>query len=419
MRSLKGVIFSIRNVVVSRGNIDPELFLDLARLMRWLRANRVQPVFVGNAPWSARMENGETQNLEDVLATHWGPMPWYIAERGDMPFKPRADAMAHVLAKHVWRPDEVVYVGNTDLDMKTARNGGLLFLNASWYCGEAGTQSRYGFHFESPSDIARFIDCFYFCFHSWFWALETGDLRVYAVAPFSTMPTTLYSDARQYSHHARKTAKKLGGNSTFWGQLLTALVFRSSVSKEISFVTAYPGHSPNSGKPVVNDALKILSDSLRRAFLPNLIVRHAEAINLRIARKNEQTIGCDDQINTIRLNPNPIRDGRGTTYADPPLRVGKTVLVVDDFCTEGNSFEAARAYVHSTGAKAICLAWLKTINSNYRELTPLPKLRPYKTNIADEPECRLAHRFGEHILNPDAAADLQHAFRKYYDWAWP
>jgi hypothetical protein len=36
---------------------------------------------------------------------------------------------------------------------------------------------------------------------------------------------------------------------------------------------------------------------------------------------------------------------RGEGYANPPLKRGKTVLVVNDFCTEFNSSEAARAYI--------------------------------------------------------------------------
>jgi hypoxanthine phosphoribosyltransferase len=103
----------------------------------------------------------------------------------------------------------------------------------------------------------------------------------------------------------------------------------------------------------------------------------------------------------------------------PPLRKGKTVLVVDDFCTEGNSFEAARAYIQSTGAKAICLAWLKTINSDYCEIRPLPKLKPYEPNKLDKAPERVGHWFSNHIRNPSATADLQQVFKRCYKWDWP
>jgi hypoxanthine phosphoribosyltransferase len=95
------------------------------------------------------------------------------------------------------------------------------------------------------------------------------------------------------------------------------------------------------------------------------------------------------------------------------------VLIVDDFCTEGNSFETARAYIENTGATAICLAWLKTINTDYREIRPIPKLKPYEPNHLDKAPNRVAHWFSHHIRNAGATADLQQVFDRYYHWKWP
>src|SRR3546814_9839346 len=77
-----------------------------------------------------------------------------------------------------------------------------------------------------------------------------------------------------------------------------------------------------------------------------------------------------DLLNTIRLNPAPVRGVGGKPYKSPPARGGKRILVVDDICTEGNSFEAARAYLRAAGAQAVCVSWLKTINTDYRAVSP-------------------------------------------------
>ena len=50
-----------------------------------------------------------------------------------MPFKPQAAAVAYILDKEGWSRTEALFVGNSDVDMKTARNGGVLFLNARWH----------------------------------------------------------------------------------------------------------------------------------------------------------------------------------------------------------------------------------------------------------------------------------------------
>jgi hypothetical protein len=206
MARLKGAIFSLRDVVVRSGAVDPKIALEVGKLIGWLRREGVQPVFVSNRHWVAKMRNGSTKDLKSVLSQQWGPMPWYIASNGDMPFKPRADAMKHVLTGQGWKPHEAIYVGNTEDDMKTAVNGNLLFLNAVWH-GEA---SRYGYQFDSPLDVARFIDCFCLGIDDWFWEIEDGDVRVYALGPYSTK-SPQYAEAQRYSTHAHDTAKHLGG----------------------------------------------------------------------------------------------------------------------------------------------------------------------------------------------------------------
>lgn len=210
MAKLKGAIFSLRDVIVRNGAVDANITSEVGKLIRWLRHAGVQPVFVSNHHWLAKMPDGSTKDLKSVLSQQWGDMPWYIALNGDMPLKPFAAAMRHVLSQRGWTPHEAIYVGNTEDDMKTAVNGKLLFLNAVWH-GEA---SLYGYQFESPLDVARFIDCFCLGLDDWFWKVEDGDVRVYALGPYSTK-SPQYAEAQQYSTHAHATAKHLGGMLPF------------------------------------------------------------------------------------------------------------------------------------------------------------------------------------------------------------
>src|SRR3546814_4173134 len=86
--------------------------------------------------------------------------------------------------------------------MKTAANGGLLFVNVIWH----SAASPYGFQFDSPLDVARFVDCLCLGLDSWFWTLEQSDLRVYALAPFTTL-SPKYAQAHAYSENAKATSK--------------------------------------------------------------------------------------------------------------------------------------------------------------------------------------------------------------------
>jgi hypothetical protein len=298
--------------------------------------------------------------------------------------------------------------------MITAVNGKLLFLNALWH----GKANPYGYHFNSPLDVARFVDCFCLGLDDWFWQIVDGNVRVYALGPFSTL-SAQYVEAKPYSAHARDTAKHLGGDATFWGRLLAASVYLSGLRDEIDYIAPYPGHSTNSEQPVISEALTILAKSLRKKYLADLIVRHTSAPKSQMLRMKGKAVDPLDQLNTIHLNPRPLKSDKGDVYVSPPLRRGKSILVVDDICTEGNAFETARAYTENTGAKAICLAWLKTPNRDYHSFSQRPKLKPYDANkLASAPQ-RNPHWFSHHIVARDASVDLNKVFARYYNWNWP
>src|SRR5690606_22145682 len=112
-----------------------------------------------------------------------GPVGYYIGGVDGMPYKPKAAATAFILQSHGWNNREVVLIGNSEIDMRTASTGNVMFLNATWH----GVANPYGFQFSSPLDIARFIDCHCLGLDSWFRAINDGPLRVYSIAPYSTL----------------------------------------------------------------------------------------------------------------------------------------------------------------------------------------------------------------------------------------
>lgn len=411
---LKGAIFSLQDVLVKQGTIDNALFDETLRLLRYLKARGVEPVFVSNHDWTVTSP-GKNQPFRELLEERLGPVSYFIGGRDGMPYKPRADATAHILAAKGWLKNEAIYVGNTTDDMRTAANGGLLFANVMWH----GIASPYGFQFESPRDVARFVDCLCLGLTSWFWALEQGPLRVYALAPFTTF-SPKYSQAHAYSENAKATSKHGAGDANFWGRLLAARVYFSGLADEIDYISAYPGHSPTSNQTVIADALNILGQSLRKSYLPDLIVRHTKAVKSQTARASGGSVGLDNQLNTIRLNPAPTRGVGGKQYKAPPARGGKRVLVVDDICTEGNSFEAARAYLRAAGAETICLSWLKTINTDYRAVSPaFGPFNPYVSHNFPTPIAATNHWYASAISSHAAPADLAEIYKRYFSWDWP
>src|SRR3546814_18328879 len=72
---------------------------------------------------------------------------------------------------------------------------------------------------------------------------------------------------------------------------------------------------------VISEALNILGQSLRKSYLPDLILRHTKAVKSQTARASGGSVGLDNQLNTIRLNPAPVRGVGGKRSEE--RRVGK------------------------------------------------------------------------------------------------
>lgn len=414
LNMLKGAIFSLHDVLVKQGTIDGTLFGETVKLLRYLKGRGVEPAFISNHDWTVSSE-GTKRPFRSLLEEKLGPISYFIGGRDGMPYKPRADSTAFILAAKGWDRREVLYVGNTQDDMKTAANGRLMFVNAMWH----GVASPYGFQFESPLDVARFVDSLCLGLEGWFWALEQGPLRVYALAPFTTL-SAKYAQAHAYSENAKATSKHGTGDANFWGRLLAARVYFSGLADEIDYITAYPGHSPTSNPTVIADALNILGQSLRKNYLPDLIMRHSKAVKSQTARASGGSVGIDNQLNTIRLNAAPRRGVGGAPYKAPPVKTGKTVLLVDDIRTEGNSFEAGRAFIGATGAATICLSWLKTINSDYRAVFPsFGSFNPYGAISITAPVQSHAYWYGSAISSHAAPTDLAEVYQGYFKWEWP
>lgn len=404
----------MHDVLVKRGTIDADLFRETIRLVRYLKSRGVEPVFISNHVWTVSAPGVPDRPLRALLEEQIGPVSYYIGGQDGMPYKPKADATRHILADKGWTNREVLYVGNTDVDMKTAANGQLMFVNAMWH----GVASLYGFQFESPHDVARFVDCLCLGLSDWFWALEQGPLRVYALAPFTTL-SPRYAAAHAYSENARATSKQGIGDANFWGRLLAARIYFSGLVDEIDYITAYPGHAPDSNETVISDALNILGQSLRKSYLPDLIIRHTKAVKSQTARSSGGSVGIENQLNTIRLNRAPSRGVGGKTYRSPPVHRGKSVLLIDDICTEGNSFEAGRAFIGATGATVICVSWLKTINTDYRAASPpLGRFNAYANQGFDKVTTS-SHWYSSAINSHSAPTDLAEVYQRYFDWTWP
>lgn len=406
MKKLRGVIFGIEKVLVTAGSVNHDLINQIGCLTSFLMAKGITPVVLANREWKA----GKNQ-LQDAMKGILGDFPWFVANRDRFPCKPQAAATEYVLRAMKWDSAEVIYIGNTIDDMRTAVNGKILFLNATWY----GKTVDYGFEFAAPKDVAKFVDIFCLRDHLWHYSINNG-VEYYALAPYSTF----ISEFSAYSSDAKETAKFGAGHPEFWTKYLISTIYFSELHKRIDYIAPYPGHTAGSTFNVIEEPMSVFAKCFRQTYLRDLVIRHTTARKSSTTRNTGGLLNHLDQLNTIILNPHPLKGTSISRYKHSPLCPGKTVMLVDDICTQGFSLEAARAFIARTGANVICLSWLKTINRGYVRIDGgLPDFSPYACQIFTARIGTTTIPYNLGITDDLAAAEVNQKLQSFINWNWP
>ena len=416
MAQLKAVIFGITDVLAKDGSsASDSTQAEIGRLVRFLHQRGIECIALGNRDWElVDSKTKERQPLRDYLNKLWDVnIQWVIkGQNGFNAAKQSAESLKQIREQHGWEPNETLYIGNSEVDMQAAVNGGTLFLNALWH----GDNCEYGFRFSSPKDICRFIDIFCLREHWWYFTIQDGDLEVYALAPYSTYAVESF---KLHSENFIRTVKRKQGDVEevgFWAKYMCTSLYFSGVYKDISYITPYPGHKVGTMPSVLEAPMAVFAKCFRGKFLPDLILRHQDSIE---SKTNRDSVNHENQLNTIVLNPKPEK-APGDRYKNPPLARGKTVLVVDDILTCGYSFEAARNFISQTRARTICVGFLKTLKRDYHSLSQF-KLSggAYRAHQFQDAKTKKTYGYNAHIVDYDAAAELKAKLELYPDWNWP
>lgn len=318
--------------------------------------------------------------------------------------------MTPILTRLGVQRHETILVGNEESDMQAGVNNKLLLVRPKWYPGE----HEYGFSVDTMSELAQFCELFGLRQHPIFWSIDKVDLQVRSMGPYSTY----VPDFAIFGADARSVAKQGVGERQFWFWMIVSSLYFSGLMHQVNYISALPGHDPASNSAVqqgVDALLTTLGKCFRKDYLPDLVVRHQPSIKSQTARADQKPFL--NQLNTLRLNKFPRHYDRPPNQSPINLR-NRIVLVVDDFCTNGRSLDAARAYIEAAGGKAILFSWLKTISMSFRHMSPSPPLKPYEVNAltAESPAVEFSYR--GHIISRDAPTEIDRTLEAYKKWLW-
>ena len=411
IKKLKGVILSVEDTLINTGKVKGNVFAEVEKLMAFFTLRKIKPVLLANRSWTLTDDKGHKKDLFTIFEDRFKDLTICTRQRDPtIPPKPRAAAAQYVLDKMGWESNEVLYIGSCDDDMRTAVNSKILFLRATWY----SNKTNYGFEFCKPKELARFIDTLCLREHFWSHEIKDNDFEYYALAPFSTFKP----EFKKYSENGRAAAKFGNGDVDFWlGALVTSMYF-TGIHQRIDFIAAYPGHQAGVGNDKMNDDLMTFGKCFNKGYLHNLVERHTTATKSQNARRQGVAIDHHNQLNTIKLNKLPNKN-YGKQYKNAPLKRGKTVLLVDDICTKGWSLEAARKYVERTGAKAIMVTWLKTINTDIETIGETHLFDPYQATIFNNVPSGKTYGYCANHVDGAASIELGIQLQQYIDWDWP
>ena len=420
---LKAVVFSISDVVLpTRSNpqsqeIKGEITKELTKLLNFLVLKNIHVIFLTNNNGMVYSDDMRVP-LNTFLKNNFPQSKHYCrALNSDIPVKQSGRAIDYIMNDLNLARNQIIYVGRSDEDLQAATNGKVLFLNATWF----EPVNEYGFIFSSPKEIARFIDIFCLRAIAWGWKGESHNAHYYALAPFSTYLTSF----SLYSENARSLAKLSIGSPDFWIRYLASSIFFSGLSSGAKYITTYVGH--NSVEPyklggIMEHDLKGLAVAFKGKYLKDLFIRHTTSDKSQTVRRSGGNVSISSQINTVHLNPSPIKNLiTGERYVNPPSLRGAKVLVIDDFCTEGNAHETARIYLNAAGAEVISISWLKTINRDVNLFEPIKRLAPWKVNKFTSEELINVGKidYRTHLSGNDAPQELTIKIQNYDNWDWP
>jgi hypothetical protein len=296
-----------------------------------------------------------------------------------------------VEAAYSLSPHEIIWLGDSDQDMRSAVNGSVIYMHAGW----SGSEYRYGVLMREPRRLPVIVARCLAKASDWYWTLNTSDgdarkVRVRALMDPECGGTPGLRAGLKEMLKQRDQIPPFGPITTVFFHLLGS-IYSSRLHTETDVWTIYPGRAGRLSRvlgPFAEEASRLFRDR----YVPDLLVRHAVARDSGLGRYKGEEIDFLNQINTVHLN------------AEQKQRIlGRRILVIDDFCTEGHSFECARNLLLAAGAASVTSVAVVKYGQGYTVSTPTKDLRepysPQRYEAADFEHERATGRMDATVLD--------------------
>ena len=241
-----------------------------------------------------------------------------------------------------------ILVGSSDDDLHLAANKRMLIINPGWSIKQDEKPARYGITLEKPKQLFEAVSLIDNQ-SRWYYELDVDqNTKVLALTSANTLNYDVAATEKEILKGFEQLLKD--GDRKYFNTLyfhLISGVMKSPLLRSIDVWGIFPSSTNE-----INNEIEELKERCRyltgKRMKEPLFIRH---INVDKSRKTPHhtrlQIGCVKHFESIILNP----------YYSKRLK-GKVVCVIDDYITNGISFETARNLLLKAGASKVILVAL-------------------------------------------------------------
>jgi phosphoribosylpyrophosphate synthetase len=243
---------------------------------------------------------------------------------------------------------QFLYVGDGELDWRTAINAAIFYLHAGW-AGPLppGTQALVA---PRPPLVWIFATHFLLRPPRWEFTLDVPDRGIHlrsllnaSAELAATDPYSEFSLQDVLTYGVSVQVRSIPAQNLLMLHALSSLLLEGAIPRN-PVIAVYPSSTPGRISPVLRSFLEPAAKLFHGYFKDDLLVRSKPAPDTSRLRAQDRgnEVLFQTQTNTVHVNG----DHRN-------LVEGKTILIFDDFTTSGKSLDWARNLLYEAGAARV------------------------------------------------------------------
>ncbi|WP_149264381.1 hypothetical protein [Actinomadura sp. K4S16] len=274
---------------------------------------------------------------------------------------------------------ELLYVGSTVLDWRTAGNAGVLYVHALW-AGRLSARHN-AISVSAPGEVSEFAEAFLLDEPRWAFQGSGDGWELRCLLPASVvLPCSASGQMfRLQDVFTYERPVEIGDQDARSVLMLSALVnvYLEGLMTGGAWICVYPSSSPGRVSEQLQAFLEPASHLFHNYYREDLLVRAVRAPDTSRERAAARREGRRAQV-SIATQATTVHVG--TNYRGRRLR-GKTVIVADDFTTHGMSLSWAQTLLDMAGVEqVILLAVGKYGSAHHTSYAPLAQVEPFQVN---------------------------------------